>query len=622
MTTAIAVDKRPRAVGHVERNGGDAVRSLLERIGRREEWQFFTVLPKAHKPLAAAWWALVVLRGVLPAIFAVAVGWLVGVVTAGGPLTGPLVVLGVVFVVMQVLAPVHSQVGANLGDRLASWMNDRLLAATVEPAGMAHLESPELTDDLTTARDFELGLSGPPMSLSLGFIAGGLVQLATGVGQVLVIGAYHWWAALLVGTAWASTHWLLRNSTVWDRTTGEAQQAQRHAAYAYGLAVEAPPAKEIRLFGIAGWVVSRFTRHRRTLVELRRRATRLRRGPLLAAVVLLVAVNGSFFWLLAADAATGALGPGQVAVYAQAAVGASALAFGGLNWALPLAAGATAALLRVERGMAEVGELPGGGRAADGLPVDGLRLRDVSFRYASGGPAVLDGVDLTIPAGSSLAVVGVNGAGKTTLVKLLCRLYDPTGGAVEADGVDLREFDPAAWRRRVTAVFQDFIRYELPLRDNVAPHGATGAEITSALALAGADGLADLDAVLAAGYDGGTDLSGGQWQRVALARVLCAVERGAGVVVLDEPTAQLDVRGETEVFDRVLDATRGCTTVLISHRFSTVRRADRICVLEHGRVAELGTHDELMALGGRYRTLFDLQAHRFGEEEPDAVALV
>jgi ABC-type multidrug transport system fused ATPase/permease subunit len=142
--------------------------------------------------------------------------------------------------------------------------------------------------------------------------------------------------------------------------------------------------------------------------------------------------------------------------------------------------------------------------------------------------------------------------------------------------------------------------------------------VLAALDAAGATNLAGLDTVLARGYDRGTDLSGGQWQRVALARALAAVRLGAGVVLLDEPTAQLDVRGEAEIFDRLLAATRQCTTILISHRFSTVRHADRICVLEHGRVVELGTHDELIALGGRYRTMFDLQAQRFtapGDEE-------
>ena len=147
--------------------------------------------------------------------------------------------------------------------------------------------------------------------------------------------------------------------------------------------------------------------------------------------------------------------------------------------------------------------------------------------------------------------------------------------------------------------------------------GATDAEIEAALAGAGAGELATLETVLARGYPGGTDLSGGQWQRVALARALCATRLGAGVVLLDEPTAQLDVRGEAEIFDRILAGTRSCTTILISHRMSTVRHADRICVIEDGKVAELGSHDELIALGGRYRSMFDLQAQRFDAEEDE-----
>jgi ABC-type multidrug transport system fused ATPase/permease subunit len=244
---------------------------------------------------------------------------------------------------------------------------------------------------------------------------------------------------------------------------------------------------------------------------------------------------------------------------------------------------------------------------------------------------VVNGLDLEIPAGSSLAIVGQNGAGKTTLAKLLCRLYDPQSGAIEIDGVDLRDLDLAGWRRRVTAVFQDFVRFELSLRDNVAPGAdakavsvrstANPAEldevISAALADAGAHGLADLDTVLAKGYSGGTELSGGQWQRVALARALSAVRLGAGVVLLDEPTAQLDVRGEAEIFERILAATRSCTTILISHRFSTVRHVDRIAVVENGVVAELGSHHELMAQRGRYWTMFTLQAERFAAGMPD-----
>jgi ABC-type multidrug transport system fused ATPase/permease subunit len=303
-------------------------------------------------------------------------------------------------------------------------------------------------------------------------------------------------------------------------------------------------------------------------------------------------------------------------MFAQGAVGTSMIAFGGLNWALDGAAAPVAAVLRLEPAMGPAGALPSGKLPAAGMPAREIRFRNLTFAYPGGAP-VLRGLDLMIPAGSSLAIVGQNGAGKTTLAKLLCRLYDPQDGAIEIDGVDVRELDLGSWRSRLTAVFQDFTRFEWPLRDNVAPAGAPDAAVRLAVESAGAADLAALDTVLARGYEGGTDLSGGQWQRVALARALCAVHLGAGVVLLDEPTAQLDVRGEAEIFDRVLAATRQCTTILISHRFSTVRHADRICVLEHGQVIELGTHDELMAKGGRYRTMFDLQAERFAATEDE-----
>src|SRR5262249_4571508 len=271
-----------------------------------------------------------------------------------------------------------------------------------------------------------------------------------------------------------------------------------------------------------------------------------------------------------------------------------------------------------------------GGRSGDGdpeavarMPARDIHFNKVTFAYPGGAP-VLAGFDLTIPAGSSLAIVGQNGAGKTTLAKLLCRLYDPQQGSIDIDCVDLRTLDLPAWRSRLAAVFQDFIRFELPLRQNVAPAGAPDEVIRAALEEAGASQLASLDTILGRGYKDGTDLSGGQWQRVALARALCAVHTGAGLVLLDEPTAQLDVRGEAEIFERILAATRQVTTILISHRFSTVRHADRICVLERGRVIELGTHDELIAAGGRYRTMFDMQASRFelkDQEEDEGAKL-
>jgi ABC-type multidrug transport system fused ATPase/permease subunit len=477
---------------------------------------------------------------------------------------------------------------------------------------MGHLEDPKLTTDLTVARDFDAGMTGPPLNISVDFIADGLVELFGGLACAVVLFAYAWWAPLVLGGAWLATHWLLRESGVWkDRETEEVRAAQRHADYAYRLAVDAPAAKEIRLFGLGGWTVERFRGMRRRLFELRWEATRLRERSLLASLLVVGTANAAFFAALAADASAGTLPLDRLVTFAAAAIGASTIAFGGLSWALDGAAAPAAAVLRLEPAAARAGALAVGTRPAAGMPAREIRFRDVSFAYPSSGEAVLEGFDLVIPAGSSLAIVGQNGAGKTTIAKLLCRLYDPQAGAILVDGVDLRELDVASWRARTTAVFQDFVRFELPLRDNVAPAGAPDDDVRAALADAGAAGLADLERVLSRAYPGGTDLSGGQWQRVALARALCAVRSGAGLVLLDEPTAQLDVRGEAEIFERILRATRAVTTILVSHRFSTVRHADRICVLERGRVVELGTHDELIALGGRYRTMFELQASRF-----------
>lgn len=568
---------------------------------------------------------MLVVSGLLPAGFAVATGAVVAAVQRGSSLTGPLLVTGLVFIGMQVAAPLLTAVSMNLGNQVSAHLNDRLVRACLDPPGVGHLEDPTLTEDLTVAREFDRGLTGPPMYYNVDFIAGGLLGPISGVSSAVVLAGFTWWAPLVLVLAWSATHWLLRESGVWkDRNTPEVRAAQRHADYAYRLAVDPQPAKELRLFGLAGWVVERFVARRRQLFELQYRATRLREKSVLASAAVVAVANAVVFAALGIGILSGSLSLDRAVVYIQTAMGVSLIAFGGLNWALDGAAAPVAAVLRLEGAMTEAGRLSAVPTAAEPRPGDlrasperDIRLRDVSFAYP-GGVQVFDGLNLTIPARSSLAIVGQNGAGKTTLAKLLCRLYDPDTGAVEVDGTDLRDVDVVAWRRRVTAVFQDFVRFELPLRDNVAPGGGVSDEdIHLALAAAGADRFGALDTPLAKGYVGGIDLSGGQWQRIALARALAAVKSRAGLVLMDEPTAQLDVRGEAEVFGRVLAATRTATVILISHRFSTVRMADQICVLENGRVIELGSHDELMAADGRYRTMFDLQAQRFGAETDD-----
>jgi ABC-type multidrug transport system fused ATPase/permease subunit len=590
---------------------------VLQRLLQRPEWLFFAALPKADNLLALTWWGVVLLRGILPALFAVAMGVLVAAVQNGSSLTGPLAAVGIVFVLLQVLTPIQTAISQNLGDRTAAYLYDTLTLACVRPQGMGHLEDPRLMGDLTVARDFDLGMTGPPLAYAMDFIAGGLVGIVGGLASAAVLFGYTWWAPLLLAGAWFATHWLLRESGVWhDRNTAEVRSAQHDAEYAYRLAVDPPASKELRLFGLVNWTIERFKARRTRLHTLQYDATRLRERPLVWSVLIVVAANVVVLWSIVSAAAAGEIGLGEIVVYAQCAVGTSMIAFGGINWALDGGAAPVAAVQRLGPAMASAGRLVSGERSARRMPAHQIRFRDVTFAYPGGAP-VLDGFDLTIPAGSSLAIVGQNGAGKTTLAKLLCRLYDPQSGAIEIDGVDVRDLDIVEWRTRLAAVFQDFTRFELSLRDNVAPAGAPDDTVIASLEAAGASKLARLDTVLSRSYEGGTDLSGGQWQRVALARALCAVKEGAGVVLLDEPTAQLDVRGEAEIFERLLAATRHCTTILISHRFSTVRHVDRICVLEKGKVVEFGTHAELMALNGRYRTMFDLQAQRFTAEDEE-----
>src|SRR5215467_5155370 len=622
---------------------GLSARSVLRRTRARQELQLAAALSRADRPMAAGWWTLLIVRGLLPAGFSIATGVLVGAIQHRYSLVVPLIVVGILFTLLQVLGPLHTALSANLGDRTAAWLYDELTGSCVAVPGIGHLEDPDLAADLQVARDFDRGMLGPPLSVSMDFIAGGLVNMVAGLAQACVLFGFAWWAPPVLAGAWLGTHWLLRESAVWkDRNTEEVRRAQRDAEYAYRLAVDPPAAKELRIFGLPDWVLERFLLSRRRLHRLQYEATRMRERSVLASLALVLAANVLVLWMLASAALDHQLALGGLVVYASAAVGTSMIAFGGLNWALDTAAAPVAAVARLKAAMGRADTITSGSRPADGMPAHQIRFRDVTFAYpAAPERPVLKHLDLEIPAGGSLAIVGQNGAGKTTLAKLLCRLYDPQSGAIEVDGADLRDLDLDSWRRRVTAVFQDFVRFELTLRENVAPREAAGAAVNgageavneagalddraaalddavgTALAEAGAGALASLDTVLAKGYSGGTDLSGGQWQRVALARALSAVRLGAGLVLLDEPTAQLDVRGEAEIFERILAATRSCTTILISHRFSTVRHADRIAVVEHGAVAEFGSHDELMELRGRYWTMFSLQAQRFAEGTPE-----
>jgi ATP-binding cassette subfamily B protein len=261
-----------------------------------------------------------------------------------------------------------------------------------------------------------------------------------------------------------------------------------------------------------------------------------------------------------------------------------------------------------------------------GLPRHEIRFEGVRFAYPGSDREVFSGLDLAIAANRSTAIVGANGAGKTTLVKLLARLHEPAAGRITADRIDIASLKADAWQRRIAVVFQDFARYPLPAADNVSfgaiEHGGDTQGIEAAADRAGARSFIESlpsswDTPLSREFTGGADLSGGQWQRVALARALFAARHGASILVLDEPTSWMDVRGEAEFFERFLEITAGLTTIIISHRFSTVRLADDICVLDEGRLVEHGSHSELLEADGRYARMFSLQASRFVEPGED-----
>jgi ATP-binding cassette subfamily B protein len=373
----------------------------------------------------------------------------------------------------------------------------------------------------------------------------------------------------------------------------------------------------VRLFGLNSWLIDRFTTAWWDgMVQMRRARVSPRRHAM--AVVLLLAAHIAVVLPLAYLASRGTLSAEQLAIALQALLGMFAFGFSGdLQWLLHTASAAVPAALAV--GRLDTPKAPGR-LAAAGLPAREIRFDKVRFTYAGGRGPVLDDLDLVVPAGSSLAIVGDNGAGKSTITKLLAGLYLPESGRITVDGQDLNDYDPLAWRRQLAVVFQDFVRYPFSVRDNVGfgwiDGNAADDDLAEAARLGGFLGVeADLangwDTVLSGAYTDGTELSGGQWQRLALSRALYAVRHGAQVLVLDEPTAHLDVRAEHELYARFLDITAGLTTILVSHRFATVRLADRIAVVRDGRISEFGTHDELVDAGGRYARMFRVQSEPF-----------
>ena len=564
--------------------------------------------------------AVAVIGGLLVPAFMLATGALVGALRGGRGAEGPLAAIFAVFILGRLLDPLREQLGEALWRQLDESVTQRLMRAMSRPPGLAHVENAEVLDRVAQSQGLASGVTPGEAGWWLGPVVLLWVQ---GLASLAIVAAYRWWPALVLAVAYAAAYRVSRRH--WHDVTlvlmGRTPRLRR-SYYLRTLALTPLVAKETRVFGLARWMVDRYRDG--WLAEMRE-IWRTRREGWVAGVLTalgVAAVELAVIALIVRDGVHGALSLRDAVVFAQAVVGAGVLAtYVDGNWFLSEFVRTLDRLEEVESAGAGTGGLaPGGSRAADGLPRRCIRFEGVTFTYPGAGEPVFDRLDLEIAAGRSLAIVGENGAGKTTLIKLLCRLYDPDAGAVTVDGIDLRELAPESWHLRIGAVFQDYVQFELPAYDNVA-YGALHRRderdaVAESARLAGAERVVER---LAAGWStplsrqftGGTQLSGGEWQRLALARALFAVRSGAGVLVLDEPTAALDVRGEAQVYAQFLELTRGATTIVVSHRFSTVRRADRIVVIEHGRVIEDGTHRELVALGGRYATMYRLQATRF-----------
>jgi ATP-binding cassette subfamily B protein len=614
--------------------------SFLRELGgvMRNARKAFGLLLAADRGLAVQIAALTLLDAVLPVAIAYVgkriIDAVLAAVASGAGAAGPLLWVGVEALLMIAKASVGELTSAaqtRLRSALGLEVNTRILAKAIN-VSYRHFEDPHFNDQLAQARR---EASSRPLDVvrQLLLLVRNTVTLA-GYGALLAGFSGFALLALLGSTIppfiaearFGRRAFLLQRSRVFD---------SRQANYLEALLSKEESAKEVKLFSLSDLLLRRY---RATFERFHEEDSSLARGRARWAVVLGSLSVGALYlcyaWVVV-RAAAGELSVGSMALYlvalreGQSSFQAGLLAIARLyednlfmsnlfeylgvpedepHEPIPLGAAASAAPTQADRSAA------GGDAEAAALAAPPcIELERVSFRYPGASRDSLVDVTLRIEPGETLALVGPNGAGKTTLVKLLTGLYPPSSGVIRMDGVDIATLPPAVLRSRVGVIFQDFVRFHFTVADNIGvgwlPEIANREQIERAAA---AGGVEEIVASLPAGYAqslgrwfGGEDLSTGQWQRLALSR---AFMRRSPVLVLDEPTAALDAEAEAEIFGRFRALARGRTAILITHRFSTVRMADRIAVFEAGRLTECGTHADLLAADGRYARMFRIQA--------------
>lgn len=590
--------------------------------------------------------AITLLASLIPAATAVALALLVGgieeAVRAGdgvlAALALPLAALASVILVGHLLDSVREPLDFFVRSRVDGAHRAEVSRLAATSLTIGELERPEVQNLVHLAR-------ADPNNWSERTPGDGAIALVAMLGRAItlvsvcaVLAAFAWWLIpLLVIPAVVFARLNRADGVTWWSIWRDNYDGLRRAKVWLEASIDPGPAKELKVFGLGEYAVGRVAHHTLSMFEpvwahLWRALARYWRQFLLALVPLTVS-----FVVVAHTAATGRT---SVAV-ATAAISAAAAVFSRVFVGEPgLVLGAVNTLDAYDKARAalqkdQTARLPDQRAAVASGNTDGvIRFEGVGFVYPGTSRLVLDGLDLEIRPRELLAVVGLNGAGKSTLIKLLAGLYEPTTGRITYGGRSIAAIGLQEWRRHLSIVFQDFVRYPLSAYDNVALGNGTVPPDRTAIATAtrdaGLDTVLDrlpygLSTPLARSRSDGVDLSGGQWQQVVLARALYKVSTGAHVLVLDEPTAHLDVATEFEVFERLAAHKGSASVVLISHRLSTVRQADRIVLLDGGRITEAGTHDELMALGGRYADLFTIQAERFNrgfEDRLDEIRLL
>jgi ATP-binding cassette, subfamily B, bacterial len=602
----------------------------LQRVRSAPRIRALTLMWQATRPLSLLAALFIVAEGALPVLVLVAMGRVTGDIPGavehglssadGQRLIATLAVAGGIYALSLMRGPLEDALTAAVSARVDVLMARRLVMSVSAPVGIEHLEDETLLDQLASAQGQLLSNqpSGAPMSV---------VSLwgdrLTGIFACVVLATYRWYLGLGLLVMWLLVRRplgrLIRSRTQRARSAGP---SLRRSWYMLGLAWKPPAAKEMRVFGLADWVAERHSDEwldamRPSWLELRRLNARV----WMAGVVVLV-TYAAIAAVIGIQTYHGSLS--LTALATMMPMLPSSLAVGSITYAdvqLELALSSLPDLDAIVDGLGgDDDPASSGSRSPAGLPRHQVRFDGVGYSYPGGEP-VLSELTLELPAGQSLGLVGVNGAGKSTLITLLARMREPSTGALTVDGVPLDRFSARAWQRMVAVVYQDFARLPLSAAENVGMFGDGRPDPELLERAAARAGAGEIIASLARGwstilspqYAGGVDLSGGQWQRIALARALYAIESGATLLVLDEPTSQLDIRGEAAFYDRFLELTEGVTSIVISHRFASVRRADRIAVLDGGRITELGTHAELLDHGGVYATMFRAQAERFAD---------